>query len=78
MNKAIGIRLPNEMIKKIDKLGNEEMEDRSTIIRKLVLEGYIAIMIKKAVENYLKGKISISKAAHQAGLTLWEIGRAHV
>lgn len=28
---------------------------------------------KKAAEDYVKGNITFSEAAHQAGLTLWEM-----
>ncbi len=73
MNEAIGIRLPKEIMKNIEKLGKEEMEDRSTIIRKLIIIGYANLIKKKAIERYLKGEITMSKAAKIAGLTLWEM-----
>lgn len=73
MSEAIGIRLPKEILKVIQKLSKEELEDRSTIIRKLVMIGYKDFIKKKAAENYIKGKITISEAAHQAELTIWEI-----
>ena len=31
MNKAIGIRLPKEILEKIEKISKDEMEDRSTV-----------------------------------------------
>ena len=73
MGQAIGVRLPKEVLKNIERLSKEEMEDRSTVIRKLVLMGYKDFMQKKAAEKYLKGKITFSEAAHQAGLTIWEM-----
>ena len=73
MKEAIGIRLPEEVLKKIDKLSKEEMEDRSTVIRKLVLLGYSDLMKKRSIEKYLKGEITFSEAAELAGLTLWEM-----
>ncbi|MEK6952936.1 MAG: UPF0175 family protein [Nanoarchaeota archaeon] len=60
-------------MKNIEKLSKEENEDRSTIIRKLVVIGYFNLAKQKAAEKYLKGKITFSEAAHQAGLTLWEM-----
>lgn len=75
MGEAIGIRLPKEVLRQIEKLSKEEMEDRSTIIRKLVLIGYLNLMKKRAAEEYLKGNITLSEAAYQAGLTLWEMER---
>lgn len=73
MRQAIGIRLPKEVLRQIEKLSKEEMEDRSTVIRKLVLLGYKDFMHRKAAEEYLKGNITLSRAAHKAGLTIWEM-----
>ena len=73
MSEAIGIRLPKEILDVIGKLSKEESEDRSSIIRKLVIMGYKDLIKKKAADNYLKGKYTISEAANQAGLTVWEM-----
>ena len=73
MTQAIGIRLPKEMLEKIKKISKKEIEDRSTIIRKLVLLGYLEFMKRKSAEEYVKGDITLSEAAHQANLTLWEM-----
>mgnify|MGYP001594091798 CR=1 FL=1 len=73
MSKAIGIRLPKEVLKIIHKLSKEELEDRSTIIRKLVMMGYKDFIKRKAAENYVKGTITISEAASQAEFTIWEM-----
>ena len=73
MNKAIGIRLPKEILEKIEEISRDEKEDRSTIIRRLVIEGYLNFIKKKASEDYTKGRLTFSKAAKLAGLTLWEM-----
>ncbi len=73
MGQAIGVRLPKEVIEQIEELSREEMEDRSTVIRKLVLIGYKDLMKKKAAQEYLKGLVTLSEAAHRAGLTIWEM-----
>lgn len=70
---AIGIRLPREALSRIEKLSREEHEDRSTIIRKLVILGYADFVKERAAEKYVGGKVTLSEAAHQAGLTLWEM-----
>ena len=72
---AIGIRLPQAVLKQIEKLSKKEMEDRSTIIRKLVLIGYVNFMKERAADEYRKSYLTMSEAAHQAGLTLWEMER---
>ena len=60
-------------MKNIDKISKKEMEDRSTVIRKLILLGYADFIRKKSAEEYIKGKITLSEAASQAGLTIWEM-----
>ncbi|MBS3092460.1 UPF0175 family protein [Candidatus Pacearchaeota archaeon] len=73
MNRAIGIRLPKEILEKIEEMSKTEMEDRSTIIRKLVIEGYLNLIKKKSAEEYIGGRITLSQASKLAGLTLWEM-----
>ena len=73
MRQAIGIRLPKEVLKQIEDLSNLEMEDRSTIIRKLVIIGYNDFMKKRAAEEYIKGNITLSEAARKAKLTIWDM-----
>ena len=70
---AIGIRLPKEVLSRIEKLSKEEREDRSTIIRKLVMLGYADFVKEKAAVQYRSGRLTLSEASHQAGLTLWEM-----
>ncbi len=75
MGQAIGIRLPKEVLKQIERLSKEESEDRSTVIRKLVILGYKDLMRRKVTEEYAAGSITISEAAYRAGLTIWEMER---
>ena len=70
---AIGIRLSKDVLSRIEKLSREEHEDRSTIIRKLVILGYADLMKERAAQKYMSGRITLSEAAHQADLTLWEM-----
>ena len=73
MGEPIGIRLPGEVLKQIEKVSEEENEDRSSVIRKLVMLGYKDFMRKKAAEAYKQGLATISEAAHRAGMTIWEM-----
>ncbi len=70
---AFGVRLPKDMLVRIEKLSRDEHEDRSTVIRKLVMVGYAGVMKEKAADKYVGGKVTLSEAAHQAGLTVWEM-----
>lgn len=71
MGKAIGIRLSTDLLKKIDKI-KEEDSDRSEIIRKLISLGYKEFLKKKAFEDYIQERVTISEAARRAELTIWE------
>ena len=72
---AIGIRLPNEVLKHIEQLSKEDKEDRSTVIRKLVIIGYSNLRKERAAAQYRKDGVSLSEAAHRAGLSLWDMER---
>ncbi len=72
---AIGIRLPRDVLSRIEKLSKEEHEDRSTIIRKLVMLGYSDLVKERAAEKYRSGRATLSEASHQAGLTVWDMER---
>lgn len=73
MSEAIGIRLNQDFLKKIERMSKEEILDRSSTIRKLIYLGYQNFIKKKAAQDYTKGKITISKAAQIAETTMWEI-----
>jgi len=73
MAEAIGVRLDKDFLKKIEKLGKEEILDRSSTIRKLVHLGYKNLIKKKAVQGYMQGKITMSEAANRAEITIWEM-----
>jgi len=69
---AVGVRIDKDFLKKIEKLGKEDFMDRSTTMRALLEEGYKSRMKRKAAEKYKAGKTTISGAASQAGMTIWE------
>ncbi|MBI2575091.1 UPF0175 family protein [Candidatus Woesearchaeota archaeon] len=75
MTGAIGIRLPGDIMEKIREVSKDEYEDRSTTIRKLLLIGYRDFIKKRAADRYKKGEITISEAARQSELTIWEMER---
>ena len=75
MTQPIGIRLSKDMLEKIDQISKKEMLDRSNIIRRLVLLGFDNFMKKKLFEEYTKWNLTLSEAASQAGMTIWEMER---
>jgi|SRR3989344_4880382 len=72
MSDAIGIRLDDELLKRVDVVSREEFTDRSTVIRKLLNIGLNEITKQKSAQSYREGKITLSEAAHRTGLTLWD------
>lgn len=72
---SVGVRLPEDLLEKLDRLSEEENVDRSTVIRRLLERGYADHRREEAAKEYREGTISISEAATRAGLTIWEMER---
>ena len=60
------------MVEEIEKLSKEEWIDKGTLIRKLIAESFREYKIKRALELYREGKVSLWKAAEIAGVTYRE------
>lgn len=73
MTQPIGIRIPEDILKEIDKYSKKETNDRSTIIRKFLLIGFSLYKKQNSAEDYIKGKITLSKAASDSGITIHEM-----
>lgn len=73
MPKFVEIRMDEDLLKKLDELSERENVDRSTLVRKLLREGYETEKKRRAAERYKRGEITLSKAAEEAETTLWEI-----
>ena len=66
------VRLPKEIVEEIERLSKEEGIDKGTLIRKLITESLREYKIKRALELYKEGKVSLWKAAEIAGITYRE------
>ena len=66
------VRLPKEMVEEIEKLSKEEGVDKGMLIRKLIAESLREYKIKRALELYREGKVSLWEAAEIAGITYRE------
>ena len=66
------VRLPKDMVEEIEKLSKEEGIDKGTLIRRLIAESLREYKVKKALELYREGKVSLWKAAEIAGITYRE------
>jgi predicted HTH domain antitoxin len=65
--------LSKDRVKLIEEFAHEEKVDKSTILDR-ALEMYTREWsLKKALELYRNGRITLSRAAEIAGLSIWEI-----
>ena len=67
--KTLSVRLPEQYIHDIEEAAGQESVDKGAMVRRLIGSGLKEYRIKKAFESYVEGKISLWKAASQAGLT---------
>lgn len=70
---SLGIRLDKKTIEELNQIADEEHVDRTTIIRKLIASAIENYKRNRILHRYEQGKISISKAAEEAGMTIGEI-----
>ncbi len=66
------VRLPRKMVEEIERLSKEEGVDKGTLIRKLLAESLKEYKIRRSLELYREGKISLWRAAEIAGITYRE------
>jgi len=70
---SLGVRLDRKVVDELNRIADEEHEDRTTVIRKLIAEAIGSYKKDKVLKKYQQGKISISGAAEETGLTVEEI-----
>ncbi len=70
MSENISLRLPQEILQKLDDLAQKEHKDRSTLIRELLDDGIKDKRIDLAAELYRKGEVTGWQAAKLAGISL--------
>jgi predicted HTH domain antitoxin len=73
MSKTVSTRLNEDEKEKLDQISNEEHIDRSTLIRKFIIEQLKLYEMKKKGELYRKGLVSLQEAAYTAGVSLYEM-----
>ena len=73
MSVTLTTRASRELARKIEELAKREQVDKSAIIRKLLQEAVERKSLEDAVEQYRRGRLSLWKAARNAGISLWEM-----
>lgn len=70
---TVSARIPKELEKEVEKLMREEHLEKSAAIRKLLHVGVEDYRLRRALEKLAAGRASLSKAAEEAGVTIWEL-----
>ncbi|MBI2080006.1 UPF0175 family protein [Candidatus Micrarchaeota archaeon] len=71
--RLISIRIPDELNEQLADLSEQDDLDKSTLIREVLTSGLEQKKLELALERYKKGKITLSKAAYLAGISLWKM-----
>ena len=69
---TISARVPDELEAELEAYLEEENLDRSTAVRKLLIEGLEDWREKRALRKLEAGEITFARAAELAGLSVWE------
>jgi len=69
----ITTRVPEDLAKEVERIAQAEALDKSTTIKRLLIQAVHTWKIDYALRLYQEGKISIGRAAETAGISLWEL-----
>lgn len=69
----VGTRLPLELVRELEKIENAEHSDRSTTLRRLLSTAIREWKLQHYARLYGDGKLTLARAAHEAGVSLWEM-----
>jgi len=72
-SQVISARLSKDRVKLVEEIAHEEKVDKSTILDRALEQYTREWALKKALELYRNGTITLSRAAEIAGLSIWEI-----
>ena len=73
MSKTVSTRLEDDIVSKLDNITKKEKIDRSSLIRKFILEQIAQYEMRRVGELYRKGLASLQEAATQANVTIYEM-----
>lgn len=69
----VATRVGEELLSRIKEIEGEMQADRAEVIRRLLDEGIKQYRLEKAIELLRDGKVTVSKAAEIAGVSVWDI-----
>ncbi len=69
----VGARLPADLVRELELIQNVEQSDRSTTVRRLLARAIRDWKLERAARQYGERRVSLSRAALDAGVSLWEM-----
>ena len=69
----VGTRLPAELVRELAFIENVEQSDRSTTVRRLLSKAIQEWKLEHYARLYGDGKLTLARAACDAGVSLWEM-----
>ena len=71
--KMVGTRLSLELVRELELIEDVEQSDRSTTVRRLLSSAIRQWKLEHYVRLYGDGKLTLARAAREAGVSLWEM-----
>ena len=69
----VGTRLPDTVVRDLEAIEEVEQSDRSTTVRKLLARAIQDWKLDHYSRLYGNGKLTLARAAREAGVSLWEM-----
>jgi predicted HTH domain antitoxin len=71
MGQSITSRLPDNIVKEIEKISKVEQLDKSSVIRRLLAKAIAQWNLENALDAYQKGDVSLGRAIEMAKVSIW-------
>ncbi len=72
MTEVLSVKVEKEKLKLLESIAREEQSDRSTVARRMLDAGMREWKMARAIERFKGHKVSLWKAAEEAGVSLRE------
>ena len=69
----VGAKLPPELVRGLELIEDVEQSDRSTTVRRLLSQAIRQWKLEHYVRQYGDGKLTLARAARDAGVSVWEM-----
>ncbi len=69
----VGTRLPLDLVRELELIEDVEQSDRSTTVRRLLSKAIQQWKLEHYARLYGDGKLTLARAARDAGVSLWEM-----